>query len=328
VEGAEVSRTRRTQELLLVVGGVPAADQHLEIEPEDGRPSAIAQVRVWTLGASDTSDPEDATTGVAAIDTNPNTTLAAAAGRSQPDPTALTLTLATGVVVGRRYLLADDNTQAREWVEVAEANGTAVRLRHPLINDYSIGATFVTARCTIQASPSWLAQLATLSPNVHPAPSYRVKWEMTVGGQPRVYVRGLDVVMYPASHGVTPLDVDDRHPGFLDRLPPNHTKDQGRTLIEAAYADVVREMRGDRKADQSLRDPELVADLVIARVHLNLLASAQSRGADVTEATDAARDNWRQTYDQAIRSDVAAVDVSGGGAATSIAPTPLFRRCR
>lgn len=319
-------RTRRTQELILVEGGVPASTQYLYFDCEDGRPSAIVDVSVWPWNVDDTTTAEDATTGSASVETNPNTTLSAAAGRSQADPTALTLTSGTGVTPGRSYLLADDNSQLTEWVDVEQADGTSIKLRHPLINDYSIGATFVSTRSSIAVSSTWIADLQNLSPQTMSASTYRVKWIVTVNGQTWPYVRGLDVVRYPVSHGVIPLDVDDRHPGWLDRLPPNHQKDQGRSLIEAAYLDVLRELRGDNKADNSLRDPELVADLVIARSQLNLHLANQSRGTTNADAVQAAIDNWRQTYDQAIRSDVAIVDLTGGGGGTINRHVPLTRR--
>lgn len=321
-----MSRSRRTQELILVEGGVPSAAQSLILDCEDGRPSAVASVQVWPVTADDTTTAESATTGSAAVETNPNTTITAVAGPTASDPTALTLNSGTGVIPGRRYLLTDDNTQVSEWVEVEEANGTAIKLRHPLVNAYSIGATFQSTRWTIAVSSTWIADLSNLSRNDSPAMSYRVKWHVTVNGNAAVYLRGFDVVRYPASHGVIPLDVDDRHPGFLDRLMPNHQKDQGRSLIEAAYLDVVKELRGDGKADQAFRDPELVADLVIARTHLNMMLADGVRGAANDAALQDARDNWRQAYDQSVRAPIAQVDVTGGGASTATQPKWLTRR--
>ena len=57
----------------------------------------------------------------------------------------------------------------------------------------------------------------------------------------QVYDRYFDVVRYPARHNVSPLDVERRHPGWLDGLPIDFREDQGRALIDRAEQEIKRQ---------------------------------------------------------------------------------------
>lgn len=314
--------TTSTQEIVFGL-----ANQALILDCEDGRPSAVVSVEVFSAHADDTTTAEAATTGSAAVEATPNTTLSAAAGPGNAaDPTALMLTSGTSVAIGRRYLLTEDGTGMSEQVEVAAVAGTSVTLRHPLRNDYSTGSTFVSTRCSIGMDSGWVADQSNLSPLYTPNPGYRVRWVVTLGGEPRVYERGLDLVRYPSRHGVTALDVDRIHPGWLDRLPPDYQADQGRALIGRAFDGVKFELYGDGLADQALRNPELVARLVIERAWFESLQEAAVLGGGSEAGLREAERRWRQIYDQTLRAPVAPVDRSGGGASVPVIPRPLTVR--
>ena len=300
--------------------------QTLVLDDEEGRPSAVGTVSVWPAYADDTQTAEVATTGSATIETNPNTTLSAAAGPSEPDPTLLTVTSGTGFTIGRRYLLTEDSTGVSEQFEVAGVNGTAVTATRPLINSYTAGAAVVSTRVIIAVSDSWAADVANLSDVDGPNNTYRVRWPVTIGGVVKIRERGFDLVRYPTASGVTPLDVDDIYPGWIDRLPPNHQVDQGRSLIRRASTAVRFELYGDNKAQRSLRNPEHRARLVIVRANLELQRDIRARGGDNEGAFTLATDDWRQIYDQTIRAPVAAVDTAGGGASAPVRPLPLTVR--
>lgn len=318
---------RATQELILVVSGVPSAQQYLHLDCEDRRPSAVADVQAWAASADDTSNEEACTTGVAAVETNPSTTIATAAvGPAQSDPTAMVVSSGTGVVVGRQYLITEDNTGANEFFEVVSVNGTTIKAKHPLKNDYSVGSTVQTTRWSIAVDTTWIADVSNLSPTFSPNPTYRLRWSATVNGNSTVYQTGFDVVRYPVNHGVTGLHVEAAHRGWLDRLPPDHQIDQGRALIEAAYQSVKFELYGDGKADQAVRNPELLARLVVMRCPLEALYDNLNRGANVTAAVDVAEKRWRQIYDQTFRAPIAAIDETGGGGASTNEPLPLWVR--
>lgn len=317
-----MSRARRTQELLYNVTG-----QSLIFDCEDGRPSSVTSVQVWPAHDDDTATAETATTGSASVETSPNTTIATAAvGPAQADPTAMVVASGTGFAVGRRFLITEDGTGVNEFFEVASVSGTSIKAKHPLRNDYSVGSLVQSTRVSISVDSTWIADLSNISPTFSPNPGYRVRWVLVVNGNTVAYQMGLDVVRYPVNHGVTPLDVDQAHPGWIDRLPPDYQVDHGRGLIEAAFESVKFELYGDDKADQAVRNPELLARLVIDRCPVEMLQANAMRGAGNAEALDTANRIWRQRYDQTLRAPVAAMDPTGGGGAVTVTPAPLWRR--
>lgn len=298
----------------------------LVIDVPDGRPSAVDSVEVFRASQNDNTEAEFTPTGT--VEATPNTTTSASAGRNETDPRKITLTALTGVTVGRRYhIVGADGLQEQLEVASIVTSSSYVLARHPLKNQYASGATFHSRRVAAPVDATWVADLSNISPASNPNPAYRVRWALTVGGIARIYERGLDLGRYEAQHNVTPLDVDDAHPGFLDGLPPDHIADQGRRLIDRAFASVKFELYGDAKADQAIRNPELVARLTIQRVPLEALRDQLAAGGDVNpERVATAEREFRQIYDQTIRAPVAAVDISGGGAAQTVKPQPLLCR--
>jgi len=307
-----------TQEITLGL-----TSQSLVFDCPDGRPSAVTSVTVYEADADDTATAEAATTGSAAVDTNPNTTLSVAAGVGDQ---SITVTSATGFAVDGRYLLTAAAGH-REEIEVAGITGSVLTLRHPLINAYLITtSTVVTGRCTISVDNTWAADVANLSPALTPNARYRVRWLVTVGGVAQVYDRYFDVVRYPARHNVSPLDVERRHPGWLDGLPIDFREGQGRALIDRAWQALKEDLRQDGKADQAMRNSEMVAELVITRTMLLRNEDAFLVGSIDAPRLAAARELYTRRYDAAIRSPVAPMDTTGGGGATSNRPTPIGRR--
>src|SRR3954470_12769439 len=105
------------QELLHGITG-----QSLILDVPEGRPSSVTSVTVLYAQDDDDAPARPATTGVASIEANPNTTTTAAAGGDQTDPTAVALTAATGVVLRRPYPLTSAAGDM-EWVEIVSLNG-------------------------------------------------------------------------------------------------------------------------------------------------------------------------------------------------------------
>jgi hypothetical protein len=307
-----------TQEITLGL-----TSQALVFDCPDGRPSAVTSVTVYEADADDAATAEAATTGSPAVDTNPNTTLSVAAGVGDQ---SVTVTSATGFVVDRRYFLTSAAGH-REEIEVAGITGSVLTLRHPLINAYLVTtSTVATGRCTISVDNTWAADVANLSPALTPNARYRVRWLVTVGGVAQVYDRYFDVVRYPARHNVSPLDVERRHPGWLDGLPIDFREDQGRALIDRAWQALKEDLRQDGKADQAMRNSEMVAELVITRTMLLRNEDAFLAGSIDAPRLAAARDLFAQRYNGAIRAPVAPMDTTGGGGATTNRPMPAWRR--
>ena len=307
-----------TQDILFGVTG-----QSLILDCEDGRPASITDVQVWPASADDTSTEEAATTGSAAVETNPNTTLSSAAG-SGVNPATLSVTSATGIGVARSYRLAATSGLYEDVTPLA-VSGTTVTLKSPLINDYASGSTLKSCRVSIGLDATWVADVGNVSPTWSPNPSYRVRWTLVdSAGATQVYDRYFDLVRYAARHGVTPPMIEARFPGWLDALPIDCRADQGRSIIDRAFKALRFDLYADSKADQAIRNAELVAELVTTRAQLLAIEDAVTMGAPVDAARyDVASKVYRQRYDQMLRAPVAPVDMTGAGGATPTMRVPI-----
>lgn len=299
--------------------------QVLILDCEDGRPASVTSVRVYANDADDTSTAEDATTGSASIESAPDTTLAAAAG-TEVNPVSLSLTSASGVAVGRSYLLTATSGLA-ETVHVVALSGTTATIRSPLINDYPIGSTFRSTRATIALSSTWVADQRKMSPTFAPSPQWRARWEVVdAAGATQVYERHFDLVRYPARHGVTPAQMESRFPGWLDSLPIDARAEQGRALLDRAMTALKFDLYADGKADQAVRNPEVIAELVMTRANFLAIEDAILRGASVDVGRlEVAERAYRQRYEQIVRAPVLPVDVTGGGGSLITEAAPLWR---
>jgi len=314
--------SRHTADILFSVAG-----QSLVLDCPDGRPSSVTSVQCWDYGADDTAQEEACFSGAATIETNPDTTIDLISGAGEDDPTKLNVAATTGAAVGRQLLVASELGHS-EWFQVAAIDaGVAVYAKHPLLNSYeATTATVQSTRVTIAIDSAWVADQSNVSPAYNPNPRYRVRWTVVVGGETKVYETAFDLVRYNAQHHVTPLDVAQRVPNWLDWLPPDDRRDQGRTLIDRAWKAFKFDLYADNKADQAIRNPEAVDEVLIAKA---LAMSVEDRvllGAATGAEADTAERVYRQRYDQFFRAPVVQMDPAGGGAATVTTPTPLWRR--
>ena len=308
------------QEILHGVTG-----QTLILDAHEGRPSSITSVTVYEADNGDDSQAISATTGSGAIEAAPATTLSAAAGWGQADPTALTLTSATGVVRDRPYRLTAASG-AWEWVELVALAGTAAKSRVPLLNAYASGAAFESTRMTIGIDSTWVADRQWLSDEECTAARYRVAWVYVVGGVTYRRLTHFDLVRYSANHVVTPLDVEIRFPGWIDRLPIDHRAEQGRRLIDSAWREVRVDLKSDSKLGRWLRDADVVSNLIITRANLAAVELDALTGNATAEQLKAAQGAYRQRYDQLIVEPHTTTNVSPMGAAETPRRDPLFRR--
>jgi len=299
--------------------------QRLILDPPEGRPSSITSVSVFERGDDDDANVRPATTGSAAVDTNPNTTTAtSAAGASQTDPRAITVTSATGIVLGRPLLLSNAS-QDSEWVEFVALNGTAGQLRQPLIDDYPIGSTLVTTRVTIALDSTWIVDRQNLSSETSTEPRYRVAWTYVVGGVTYRRQTQFDVVRYTSTHNVMPTDVDNRFPGWLDRLPVDYRREQGRSIIDQAWREVRVDMRGDNKLGRWLRNLDVVSSLVIHMANFMAAQIAMQYGGNADQLKTAG-DAYKRRYDQLVAEPHTDIAVTPMGGQREADRAPLFRR--
>jgi hypothetical protein len=303
VEGSEVSRH---QEILFGVGA-----QTFELDVLDGRPSAPS-VTVYHATSDDDGATEAATTGAAEIDSVDTTLDVAASSGSQE----LELDSVDDVAKGRRYLLG-----GLEWCEVMGIAGTTVTLRRPLINDHAIGATFEGCRISIGVLDAWAADRNKLT-----AAGYRLRWTYTVNGKATVGVSYAAVVRYPSRALLSALDVDDRIPGWIDRLPPDHKEDQGSALIASAFEALRFDALADAKLLGLIRDTQTLKELAIYRANLISVEAQVMAGSANTLAVDTALRLYSQRYQQLLREPKIPVDAGGDGAASKARRLPLWRR--
>lgn len=307
------------QEILFDVTG-----QYLVWDAPEGRPSSVTAVRVLDADGNDDDEAEFEPTGT--VETSPNTTIASTSGYGQDDPTILNLTSGTGVTRGRTYLLTGTLGDV-EWCPIVAITGATAYRRQPLRNSYAATSTFVSTRITAPVDGTWVADEDALSPESTTFPAYRVVWLYVVGGVTYRHQSFCDLVRYSARHTVLPVDVDSVEPGWIDRLPTDHQRDQGQGLIEQAFRAVRMDMLADAKALRWLRHLDVVNELVAYRAiergaEAAVLAGAQDRA----PALDVARAVYRRRYDDLIREPHVPIAVVPDGAAGAGRREPFFRR--
>lgn len=269
------------------------AGQLLRLTVRAGRPTA-ATFAVFAAEAGDDDTPEFG--GAASVD-SVSTTLLAAAGPSDPDPTAVSLVSVTGVVAGRLYLVQEGGL--REWVRPVQVDGDTVFLGSPLQNDYSTAATWRSCDLTAAVDDTWAADSAHLSDPGTPDPGYRVRWAVTVDGAEQVHVTFFDLARVAVGHGVTMHDVEARLWNVLEDVPVAHRGDQGQRIIDAAWEDVQALLAGQRVNDASVRDAALIDQLLLKQIRLTFAINGFApRGMAADLAITLAREDLQRFFER------------------------------
>lgn len=312
----------RHQEVTFGVTG-----QSLVFDAPEGRPSSVTSLQVWAADQDDTGTAEAALTGSPAVETSPNTTVDVASGVGNlSDRTRINLAATTGISRRRRYLITNELGEP-ETVEVKEiAAGDYVRVRLPLMNAYAVGSTFQTTRISQAFSSSWIADTGNLTEWCPGMPGYRARIEYVVAGVSYVHHFYFDLVRYPLQQLVTPLDVDNRFPGWINGLPVDYRDDQGAALIESAYDALLMDVMGDAKALRRVRETNVLRELVMARAVLCSAEQNALAGATRLDQLEVARSIFSQRYQQLIREPKIPIDPGEGGAGAPARREPLWRR--
>lgn len=310
---------RTTQDILFGVSG-----QALTFDAPEGRPSSVVSVEIFENRDGDDGTAEDAIGGFPTIETNPNTTLDAASGFGQADRRRVALTATTGIEVGRTYLLADGS---REWIEVVDvASADSVTARYPLQGTYDIGATFQSTRITQALDAVWAADENNLSGD-DPNGRYRVRWQYIVDGATYVHDSYFDLRRYSGSVSLSALDVEALVPGWIDRLPLDHRRDQGARLLREAHRAVKLDLHAIDREDAGLANAEIVDELVRYKaIELSEWANAFARsGSDFTRH-DEAKKAYSARFDALVRIVSRVPQRSSTGAASPRIATNLSSR--
>jgi hypothetical protein len=306
-----------------IVFGV--AGQSLVWDCPEGRPTAVTSVNVYRADQDDTGPAEFTPAGT--IEATPDTTITAAAGADQSNPRAIALTVADGIVRDRQYLIASSATGDTEWFSVDKLAGLSVTTRQPLINSYAIGATVKGTRITAPVDAAWVASVNKLSPEESPHPWYRAVLVYTVGGVVYRSQNFVDLVRYTTKHTVTPIDVDGVKAGWLDELPVDYRREQGRQLIAEAFRAVRLDMLTDGKAFRWLRHLDVVNELVAYRaVERAAAVRVANFGVGFNASYQLALDAYERRYRQLIREPKVPLLATPGGSAGEAVRLPLTRR--
>ena len=282
--------------------------QTLAYRVPQGRPtSATFAVFRDTAGDDDVSE----FTGTATVDTV-STTVSIASGASSADPQRIDLTSSTGLANGTKYLLAEVGKQ--EWVEPVEVGTAYVRVRHPLKNDYTASATVKSTTITAAVDATWVATLAKLSDHKDPAPSYRARWAIVVGGVTVIAYSYFDLVRAPTSYLVDLDELNSRAPGLVDSMPTEYRVENGRPMIDAAWRAVRAHLASMGLDTDAIRDDEALDELVTLR-SLRSLAEAGWRppGFELTTYLELTRANYDAFFTQNVLTMTKLATDSGGG---------------
>lgn len=153
----------------------------LEFDAPEGRPTSAPTVAVYApdVATDDSSQPINGA-GQSATQDTVSTTLASAAGASQTNPRAVSLTSGSGVYRGRQYVMENVATQ-REWVRVESVSSGSVVLSQALVNDYAqTTGTFKSALSTYQLPSSLFTSGGWLADEANLGGPYGVLWTYTV----------------------------------------------------------------------------------------------------------------------------------------------------
>lgn len=269
--------------------------QTLYFDAPEGRPSSVTSAKIFPYDVGDAQDSE--WTPTTAVESDPATTLDGAAGPSQSNPRNVPLTATTGATVGRTYLITGASG-LKEWAEVESATSAdSVTVRHPLHNDYATGASFQSTRITATVDSTWVADTGNFRDDAGPNPMYRVRWVYVVSSVTYVHDSYFSLVRYAGSHGVLPQNVDSIVPGWMDSLPTDHYRNQGRTLIDDAYKAVKLQLHGIWTDDAMVANTDIVDELTRYKaVELGEFAKIMA-GADRGEQYRVAKDAYQTHFD-------------------------------
>lgn len=313
---------RTVQDIAYAVTG-----QTVSYDAPEGRPSSVTSATVYRWDMSDDDTSESTAIGTPSVETNPNTTIDAASGYGETDARKLNVAATTGFTRERSYLVTSADG-LREWFEVEEIDsGNYVIAKHPLHNGYATADTVQSTRLQATVDSTWVADETNLMlDDVGPNPGYRIRWVYVVSSVTYVADTYFSLTRYVGRHGVSPQDIEVMAPGWLDMLPTDHRKDQGRKLIDNAYREVKIDFHQIDVAASSVAESELIDELTRYKtLELGEWARYLKGGIDESQANAASR--RYQTRLDSLARIVSRVPVRDStGAATPVIATGLTRR--
>jgi hypothetical protein len=225
------------------------------------------------------------------VNTTTSATLAAGA-------TSVTVTSATGITAGRRYLLAGGDTAGGESVLVSAIASTTVTFARPVTAARASGVTFASARVSVAVSSACTSA---------PARQHRVEWVDPSTSE--VIAIPFDVTRYaPRSH-LTQSLLLDLDASLRKRLPAGAYLP---ALIERAWEMLLDDLAGSDKHPGGYAG---VIELTTAHSYLVRALVAET---DTTPDGVVYRDDMRARYAQERARAVASMGYDEGGDGTAV----------
>jgi hypothetical protein len=288
--------------------------QSLYYDAPEGRPFSITSSTVYENSTGDDGTAETATTGAAAVETNLSTTFDADSGVGQADARICNVTATTSAKIGQTYI-ATNALGERDMVEIiAISSGAFVVGREPLQNAYANGDAFVSTRITHALDSTWVAASTNISGDFDPNPRYRWRLVYVVASVTYVADVYFDLLRYAGRHDVSPVDVDRRAPGWMNRAAHNHREDQGRALIDEACRVVKFDLYNLSTPDQSVRNREAMNELVTLKA------------IELVDTNELTTRRYDERLAQLIANAKVVVSKDSTGAASPADMRPIWRR--
>ncbi len=266
-------------------------DQVLFFDPPDGKPDLDPIPRVVVF-ASQRRVP--ATIGACSIDPVDTRLFGDVyAGRRW-----IRVTDPSGIVPGRGYLMAHPEGE-REWIVVDAVDDDRLDLRHPLVHRYAGAATIVGCRISIAVDPAWaddLANLSEASGSNTGLGRYTLRWSYSFHQVEMSGISFADVVTCAADELVTCEDVERRHPGWLDALPPDQRESEGASYIEEAARVIRIEAVGDAHAQRRILDRHVLHELIDRRANMLRLETEVMYGTRCLDELELAERRYHELY--------------------------------
>lgn len=311
---------RKTTDVTYNVSG-----QTVEYRVPQGRPTS-ATFKVLNDYAGDDDTPEFS--GTATVE-NVTQTLSGASGPAQTDPQRVNVT-STNILTSRKYLLSESSKQ--EWFSPVEVGTGFVRARGELKNNYTTAATLVGTTITATIDNIWVADEGNISEHSDPAPSYRVRWEILLGGATYVAYSFFDLIRAPITCEVDIEDINARAPGLMRGLPTEYRVEQGRPLVDAALRSVRADLAAMRLDIDAFRDDEQLDELVILKSLVIVAEGGWWRPTGYQSAAEYVADRTSR-YDRFIEQHLKvsvtvplAFGTEGGAVKLSSPVTPYFSK--
>ncbi len=293
--------------------------QTLAFRAMEGRPTS-GTVSVFFDFAGD--DGTALWTATATVD-SVSTTLTATSGLGQSDPSLINVS-PTGIITGRKYLLAENSVQ--EWISPVKVSAASVTARHLLKNIYTTAATLVSTVMTVTVDATFIANILYISDQADPNPTYRVRWTYVVSGVTYVQYSFFDVVRSKIGPHVDIDDLDARAPGIADALATDDATEQGRPLIDAAWQAVQADCASLGLDTDAIHNDQILDELVLLRsLSMWAMTGQHPTGIDAGSyiaLTTTAYNRFLEQHFKAVQSSNLARGTTG--AAETVIATPYW----